>query len=121
LRTLSADRAASLRKARLPKIREQFLDAPTPHHLIVVDRQHTLGTIDAEVGNLILLPSGAAAESDQIELVEERQNGVLYRAVRPGLARVTLEDEEWAAFARVSRYQYAGLAQYRHLEETAGD
>lgn len=121
LRNLSAERAALLRRTKLPKIREQFLDSATQHHLVVIDRQHTLGTVDIEVGNLMLLPTGATAESDQIECVEERQNGALYRAVRPGLARVTLEGENWAVFARVSRYQYAGLAQYRHLEETDGD
>jgi hypothetical protein len=120
LRLLSAERAVSLRKTRLPRIREQLLESATPHHLIVVDRQHTLGTVDAETGNLVLLPTGATSESDQIELVEDGPNGTLYRAIRPGLARVTL-GTDWGVFVRVSRYQNAGLAQYRHLEETPGD
>lgn len=120
LQQITKDRATSLRKATLPKIRQRILGASTPDHLIVVDPRYTLATVDAEVGNRVLLPTGVTADSDQIELIEQMPNGNLYRALRPGLARAA-NGTDWGVVVRVSRLQYAGLAQYRHLEETSGD
>lgn len=120
LKQISKDRATTLRKAKLPKIRQRILGAATPDHLIVVDGQYTLATVDAEVGNRVLLPTGVTSDSDQIELIEQMPNGNLYRALRPGLARAA-NSSDWGVIVRVSRFQYAGLAQYRHLEETSGD
>jgi Zn-dependent peptidase ImmA (M78 family) len=117
---LTKDRATALRKAKLPKIRQRILGSATPDHLIVVDSHYTFATVDAEVGNRVLLPAGVTSESDQIELIEQMPNGNLYRALRPGLARAA-NGTDWGVVVRVSRFQYAGLAQYRHLEETSGD
>ena len=44
-----------------------------------------------------------------------------FRAMRPGLARVSLSNADWGVVVRVSRKDYAGLAKYRHLEEIEGD
>ena len=121
LRQITKERATALRKAKLPKIRERILGSATPDHLIIVDLHHGLGTVDAEVGNLVLLPPGTTADSDQIEMINESPQGVLYRATRPGLARAANSTGDWGVVVRVSRFQYAGLAQYRHLEETPGD
>jgi Zn-dependent peptidase ImmA (M78 family) len=120
LHHLTKERATALRKAKLPKIRQRILGSATPDHLIVVDPHYTLATVDAEVGNRVLLPTGVTADSDQIELTEQMQNGNLYRALRPGRARAAI-GTDWGVVVRVSRFQYAGLAQYRHLEETSGD
>lgn len=117
---LSKDRATALRKAKLPKIRQRILGSATPDHLIVVDLHYTLATVDAEVGNRLLLPTGVTSDSDQIELIEQMPNGNLYRALRPGLAPAA-NGTGWGVVVRVSRSRYAGLAQYRHLEETPGD
>jgi Zn-dependent peptidase ImmA (M78 family) len=127
LKLLGADRATILRKTKLPKIRAQILKSNTAGHLIVVDRHYLLATVDAEAGNdvepgnLLLLPQDATSDDDQIELIERSPNGTLYRAVRPGLARATLPTNNSGIVVRVSRYQYAGLARYRHLEETPND
>lgn len=124
LKLLTTDRATILRRTKLPKIRVRILNSNIPGHLIVVDRNYLLTTVDAEAGNnaepgnLVILPEGATSDGDQVELIERGPNGTLYRAVRPGLARVTLPTNDWGVVVRVSRYQYAGLAQYRHLEET---
>lgn len=120
LKHLTKERATALRKAKLPKIRQRILGSATPDHLIVVDPHYTLATVDAEVGNRVLLPTGVTSDSDQIELIEQMPNGNLYRALRPGLARAA-NGTDWGVVVRVSRFQYAGLAQYRHLEETSGD
>ena len=103
------------------------MNSNTSGHLIVVDRHYLLATVDAEAGNdvepgnLLLLPEDATSDGDQIELIERSSNGTLYRSVRPGLARATLPTNNSGVVVRVSRYQYAGLARYRHLEETPND
>ncbi|QKK07518.1 MAG: ImmA/IrrE family metallo-endopeptidase [Planctomycetota bacterium] len=119
LRYIQRDRAETLRKTKLPKIRERILGERTQEHLVIADRHHAIGTLDAEVGNLVLLPEGAETESDRIEPVKDLVAGRVFRAVRPGLARV--EAEGFGVIVRVSRMQYAGLARYRHLEETDGE
>lgn len=116
LRYIQRDRAETLCRTKLPKIRERILSEPTKEHLVIADRHHALGTLDAEVGNLVLLPERAETDSDLIEPVKDIGRGRVFRATRPGLARV--EAEGFAVIVRVSRMQYAGLAKYRHLEET---
>ncbi len=119
LKYIPRERAEKLCKTNLPKIREQILAAPAREQLVIADRHHTMGTLDAEVGNLVLLPEGTETESDQIQPVKDVARGRVFRAVRPGLARV--EADGFGVIVRVSRMQYAGLARYRHLEETDGE
>lgn len=121
LKSLPAARADTLRKSKLPQIRERLLGTTTKDQLVIADRHHAIGTLDAEVGGLVLLPTGATTESDQIEFVKNVPAGAVYKALRPGLARVEVPGANWGVMVRVSRFQYAGLAQYRHLEETNGD
>ncbi|MCG3121876.1 MAG: hypothetical protein GIKADHBN_00248 [Phycisphaerales bacterium] len=69
LKSIAAPRADLLRKAKLPQIRERILGTPTKDPLVIADRHHAIGTLDAEVGTLVLLPKGTVTDSDQIELV----------------------------------------------------
>lgn len=117
LRQITPSRAETLRKTKLPQIRERFLGLPTKAPLVIADHQYSLGTIDAEVNTLVLLPAGATTDADQIELVKETRNGPVSRALRPGLARAAIAGGNWGVIVRVSRFQYAGLVQYRHLED----
>ena len=121
LRYITAPCANVLRKSKLPQIRERILGFATKSPLVIADRHHALGTLDAEVGTLVLLPPGAAADSDHIAPFKDTPTGTAFRAVRPGLARVSLSNADWGVVVRVSREDYAGLAKYRHLEETEGD
>ena len=117
LHLMTQGHADALRKVKLPRVRKEILGSPVNESLVIADEEHAMGTLDAEVGTLILLPSGTVTETDQIELVRNTSSGALYRALRPGLARVFLPDMEWGIVVRVSRFRYAGLPQYRHLEE----
>ncbi len=117
LRYIPKARADVLRKTRLPLLRKQILGFDTRDTLAIADYQHTLGTLDAEVGTLVLLPSGTVSESDRLEVLHETPNGRAFCAVRPGLARVSMPGGSWGVVVRISRFQYSGLAQYRHLEE----
>jgi Zn-dependent peptidase ImmA (M78 family) len=118
LRYITAAHADELRKSKLPQIRERILSFAAKEPLAIADCWHALGTLDAEVGTLVLLPPGAISESDQIEPLQDTPNGRVFRALRPGLARASVPGENWGIVVRVSRFQYSGLAQYRHLEET---
>ena len=121
LRYIKAQRANLLRKSTLPQIRKRMLGFETKEPVVIADQHHALGTLDAEVGMLVLLPQGAATDSDHIEPFQDTPNGTVFRAMRPGLVRVSLPDGNWGVVVRVSRKEYAGLAKYRHLEETDGD
>lgn len=119
LRYITPARAELLKKSKLPQIRERTLGFASKDPLVIADAHHAMGTIDAEVGSLLLLPSGTAADSDHIEFVRDVQSSRVFKAIRPGLARVSTNG--WGIMVRVSRFQYAGLAQYRHLEDTDND
>ncbi|MXZ72683.1 MAG: ImmA/IrrE family metallo-endopeptidase [Acidobacteria bacterium] len=121
LRYISAPRANILRRSTLPQVRERILGFATQCPLVIADRHHALGTLDAEVGTLVLLPAGATTDSAHIAPFEDTRNGTVFRALRPGLARVSIPGGTWGVIVRVSRKDYAGLARYRHLEETEGD
>lgn len=121
MRLIPDSRAETLRRVRLPQIRERLTGISSKDHLIIADRQHASPTIDCEVGNMVLLPAGARSDTDQIEPINDVASGTLFKALRPGLARVSIPGTEWAMMVRVSRAQYGGLAKYRHLEETDGD
>lgn len=123
LKVIPAARAAELRKTGPRDIRTLALGAPTPDPLIIADEHWALPTLDAEVGTTLLLPNGVQAEAD---LVVARQQDLpngrrVYRAVRPGIVRVTRPGTPWAVFVRVARFQFAGFAEYRHLEQEEDD
>jgi Zn-dependent peptidase ImmA (M78 family) len=121
LRMLDPNRAKTLGKDSPKSVREKLLSRHSAEHLIIVDHQWTLPTVDAEVGTLLLLPIGA--EADGIGLIPEptSASGRLFRACRPGITRVSIPDSSWALFIRTAKKEFVGLAQYRHLECEAGD
>ena len=121
LRYINAPRANLLRKSKPPQIRKRMLGFKTKEPVVIADQHYAPGTLDAEVGMLVLLPQGAATDSDHIEPFQDTPNGTVFRAMRPGLVRVSLPGGNWGVIVRVSRKEYAGLAKYRHLEETDGD
>ncbi|MEQ8969795.1 MAG: ImmA/IrrE family metallo-endopeptidase [Coleofasciculus sp. C1-SOL-03] len=117
LKMLSSSRASTLLKTKPKAIREKVLGRLSTDPLIIADEHWSMPTIDAEVGSLLLLPTGAEAANDTITFEENHPKGRLFKANRPGVVRVYCRDTGWAVFVRVSRYQFIGLSQYRHLEE----
>lgn len=118
LEMISHQRATTLRKVKLPAIRQIVLGQESSDPLIIADDKWALPTIDVEVGTHLLLPMTAEVASDTIIGLEETSLGRLFRANRPGIVRVHCPNTSWAVFVRVSRYQFEGLSQYRHLEDT---
>ncbi|BAY42145.1 hypothetical protein NIES2111_65410 (plasmid) [Nostoc sp. NIES-2111] len=117
LKMISRTKAASLLKSTPKSIRQEVLGHSSAEPLIIADAHWSMPTLDAEVGSQLLLPSTAEATNDTITIQQNYPKGRLFRANRPGIVRVFCRDTEWAVFVRVSRYQFVGLSQYRHLEE----
>jgi hypothetical protein len=62
-----------------------------------------------------MLPKDAFVDADKLNPSGQFKNASLFKAVKPGIAQI--RTPEWAAFARIARTEYMGLARYRHLEE----
>lgn len=117
LKMLDRTQASSLIKIKPKTIRQQILRYPSSDPLIIADEHWSIPTIDAEVGSQLLLPSTAESANQTITFQAEHPNGRLFLANRPGIVRVCCHNTNWAVFVRVSRHQFVGLSEYRHLEE----
>jgi hypothetical protein len=76
--------------------------------------------VDVEIGTLVLLPEGCVVEGSQLESVPHA-TGRLYRATATGIGRIEDSKRPWAAFVRVTRFQYVGFSTNRHLENDDDD
>ncbi|WP_370589560.1 ImmA/IrrE family metallo-endopeptidase [Tychonema sp. LEGE 07203] len=122
LKMIDRTQASLLLKVKPKTLRQQILGYSSSDPLIIADEHWSIPTIDAEVGSQLLLPSTAEAAANQIITVEQKHpNGRLFRVNRPGIVRVYCRNTNWAVFVRVSRHQFVGLSQYRHLEEPEDD
>lgn len=107
--------------AKLPAIRRELLGAQAKPRLTVIDRHHTLKTVDTEVGAAVLMPAGTEMEHGRVATVEETQRGRLFHIQKPGLVRAYSKDGTWAVSIRAMADKYVGLAWCRHLEREEGD
>lgn len=117
IRELPFGRAKMLLRSTPKSLRGEILGELTGSPLIVADQHYAGQTVDAEIGTHLLLPPGTVLATDTTEFARDLPSGRLFRCIRPGIARATCPGTPWAVFVRVSRYQYVGLTQYRHLEE----
>lgn len=118
---LSTSRAHVLSGTTPKQISSRILGASETARLVVADEWSTSPVIDVEVGTLLLLPLGTTATSRRLINVRTMRQGELFRAVLAGIVRVSADQRGWAAFVRISRSQYVGLAEYRHLEESTDE
>jgi Zn-dependent peptidase ImmA (M78 family) len=121
LKMITPTRVAELEKVALPKIRRTILGRPSDTPLVVADRHYLMPTVDAEVGTHLLLPTGAEPESEALEVAADLPAGRLFVAKQPGIVRAQVPATGWAVLVRVSRREYVGLCEYRHLEEEGDD
>lgn len=111
-------RQSALLLRTTPKdIRVGILGREVRENLFVVGEKWTDRAVDAQVGDLIMLPSGTRHEAANLRMVEETAATVLLAATAPGIGRVYRPESGWAAFVRVSRRNYVGLGPYRHDED----
>lgn len=117
LREIPRPRATVLLRVTPKTLRAEILGELSPAPLIVADQHFASPTVDAEVAMHLLLPPGTEVANDAIVCERDLAEGRLFRAGRPGIVRAVCPGTPWAIFVRVSRNQYVGLAQYRHLED----
>ncbi|WP_428278404.1 ImmA/IrrE family metallo-endopeptidase [Candidatus Palauibacter sp.] len=118
---VSASRAAALKRTTPKALRRDILGDSVSEPLIVVDRHRVGQTLDVEVNMLLCLPPGTVTTGDSLEYQRTLVNGSLFRAVSPGIARVSAASDSWATFVRVAPDAYVGLARYRHLSGIADE
>jgi hypothetical protein len=114
--TITKNRAELLLKTQPSDIRAAILGAPSKSPLILADAHITAPTLDCEVGTYVMLPSGARPEGNALSYERDLLDGSLFRATRSGIVRLE-GTNGFSLFVRVSRAEYVGLAQYRHLED----
>jgi hypothetical protein len=110
-------RVTALLRTTPKSLRADILGEISSSPLIIADQHFASPTLDAEVGTTLMLPPGAILASDVAVVEKDLSAGRLFRCTKPGIARAVCPGTQWSIFVRVSRYQYVGLAQYRHLEE----
>jgi len=80
--------------------------------IIVADQSWTGRPIDGQVGDFVCVPVGTSFGD-----LCGRLDGTVITLTTPGIGRIYHKTLRWASFLRVSRQHFAGLADYRHLEE----
>jgi IrrE N-terminal-like domain len=121
LRLVSGGVARTLLETGLPAVRRGLLGAQARPHLTVIDRHHTLKTVDTEVGAAVLMPPGTEMEHGRVATVEETPRGPLFHISRPGTVRAFSGDGKWAVNVRAMMNKYVGLARCRHFFREEGD
>jgi len=117
LRLLPEDTARLLLKWTPKAVRKKMLGDIETRHLVIADENWSTVAIDLQVGDLAIVPGGAAVENCRVATGESFGSGALVRAEKPGIARAAIPDGRWASFIRVSRADYEGRSKYRHLED----
>jgi len=117
LKILPSKHAEGLAKVPLRKIRRGILKKESKDHLVVVDKEWLGRPIDIQVGDTVLFEPDVVFEGNCIEPVRYSTPKSVYKAVLPGIGRCFSKKGKWAEFVRVSRKEYVGLYQYKHLED----
>lgn len=113
LREIPVDRLGELNKP-IGRIRREVLGYDAKSQLIIADEHWECPTLDLETGTLLLLPRESVVEGDVVSREHNLLGLCLFRGAKQGTGRVLLPTGKSVAL-RVSRYQFVGLARYRHL------
>ena len=117
LKLVPRSHSDSLLKVQPKQIKAQY-GASADSELVLADFHWLHRAIDAEIGDTIVLPKKAGIEAgSRLQLVEEREDIAIYRALSAGYSRAFCNEVDWAVHIRISRKNYVGLAQYRFFEE----
>jgi Zn-dependent peptidase ImmA (M78 family) len=120
VKMISSQRASELKRLTPKSIRQELMGGDSDTSLVIADEQWISQTIDVEVGCQILVPKTTEIDiqPDIASIVENSSVcGKIVRAEKPGIIRAFCPDSNWAVFIRISRLNYEGLSEYRHLED----
>lgn len=116
LGTMSFAHAEALRRQTPKGLRTFLLNDEEVPHLVIVDSAWTGVPVDLRVGEAALYPEGWRVEGLSVQASKHRE-GVLVRALRPGLSRAESADSKNSTFIRIARPAFEGRSVYRHLED----
>ncbi len=111
--------ADALRRVRLPQLRDHLVGFHVEHDALIVDQHWGRRTIDAEVGDVLLVPPRADFEGPCSSIEDSPVRHLI--ATTPGIGQLVVNVGCPPIPVRVSRRGFTGLARYRHLEEVADD
>ncbi len=97
-------------------LHEIFGDDCTQSYFKILDCDTDLSVIDLEVSNYIILPKKTIIEGNHLQRFKENENGIGYKAIKPGIVRAIEPSHKTDHFIRIQNANYVGLAEYRHLE-----
>ena len=101
-----------------PKKIKTQLGLESPLHLHLVDLFWKEKPLDAWVGDCVGFPHSVHFDApSKLTLVGEDENYRFYKILSVGLIRSFDTLSDWGLFVRVSQPQFAGLAEYRFLED----
>jgi Zn-dependent peptidase ImmA (M78 family) len=109
--------ARTLSRTSPKMLRDHEIGAGLTDRLLLVDPQWEKTAADLQVGNCIRVPRESAIEGNRLDRIVQQDDGLLLRAVRPGVSRCLSADGNWAVYVRTSRRNYVGRCKFRHLED----
>jgi len=117
LNKLSPESWERLQKHGPKSIREELLgeEAAGVRHLALVDAAWSTVAVDLQVGDIAILERGERVEGSSIVSCDRVSSGQVIKAVRPGISTVFSADGAWSVYIRVSRKDFVGRSDYRHL------
>lgn len=114
LRIVPSAHRQELDKSSPKRIRERLLGKPCPERLLVADAAWCHVPLDAEVGELLMLPKSSGDNCPLLSRCDVGDDHSLYMAATPGESRLTLACE---IVVRVARKHYVGPLSNRYLED----
>jgi hypothetical protein len=115
LHLLPPDATRTLERKQLKKIRRFLAGFDVLFDLFAVDQDWGERPVEAEVGDVLLLPPSAEVRGGAIQRAELPK--VHFVATAPGHAVVMGAEGGWTARILVARRDYEGSARYRSLED----
>lgn len=104
-----------LAKTTPKTLRAELTGDPSVRRLAVIDLSWKHVPIDAECGEVLLLPAGIGADCSLLKLIAHRDDTSLYVASRPGQEFISLRGG--ATALRVARQFYVGPYSNRYLAD----
>ena len=117
---LISDTAAnSLSKQTPSRILTGILGSDTSSsHFRLIDSMCNATLFDIEVGNFVIMPSTLKVDANHLKTYKDTDLGTAYVAQKPGISCVNSDIDDRNYMIRIQKANYAGLAEYRHLEDT---
>jgi Zn-dependent peptidase ImmA (M78 family) len=101
-----------------PKSFKSIFGSEAAFGLVIVNEHWKDRAIDLDIGDTLVLPSGAAVEDNAYMkhqgFVDEKS---VFKALKRGYSRTYTEHNDWAANIRIAPKNYEGLARHRFLDD----